>query len=140
MHYAVTKTPDGVVTLMVRAEGDGGMVGDLVCDLHPGDTALGKTYEEWAAEAVLIAPRGQDRTVYVTHPKPKAAPGEEFTVGRPLVASTKQDVPAPVLAITVPDGLVDCERAGNVMLPRGLRLKVTADGEATATKPKKRKR
>jgi hypothetical protein len=40
---------NGVIALMARAEGPGGMIGDLVQQLAPGWRMFGRTYEEWAA-------------------------------------------------------------------------------------------
>lgn len=37
-----------VVMLSVRAEGSG-MLGDMFVDVHPGEIAFGKTYDEWTA-------------------------------------------------------------------------------------------
>jgi hypothetical protein len=42
----LTKSP-GVITLQARAEGQGA-IGDLARDLRPGESAFGKTYEQWA--------------------------------------------------------------------------------------------
>jgi hypothetical protein len=40
---------DGAILLQVRAEGPG-LLGDLVRELRPGDSAFGKSYEEWDQE------------------------------------------------------------------------------------------
>ena len=53
MNVFVTKNPDGTLTLMARAEGDGA-VGDWMYDLAPGQSVLGRTFEEWAAKAPEI--------------------------------------------------------------------------------------
>jgi hypothetical protein len=40
----------GSVVLMARAENSvTGTIGDLVIELHPGESALGKSYAEWDA-------------------------------------------------------------------------------------------
>lgn len=48
MTVFVAKYPEELtIVLLIRAEG-GGRLGDLIQEIHPGDTAFGKTYEEWS--------------------------------------------------------------------------------------------
>lgn len=142
MDIFVTKNPNGILTLMARAEGDG-EIGDFIYDLAPGQSALGKSYDEWAAEAAEVAPRGEPRTLYAANPRTGLAAGDEFATTKPLVATPHREADGPVLVISMPDSMVDCERGGRVLLPRGLKLRVTSiDGDAThvkAVKPKKKR-
>lgn len=49
MTVFVSREPNQeAVVLLVRAEGSS-MLGDLVLDVRPGESALGKSYEQWAA-------------------------------------------------------------------------------------------
>ncbi len=48
MTIFITKLDD-LIILQVRAEGPGGMVGDIVREIGPGEKEFGKTYEEWQA-------------------------------------------------------------------------------------------
>ena len=52
---------DGSIELRVRAEGAGGMKGDSITDVRPGETFAGYTYEElrdMGAGLVNIEPKG----------------------------------------------------------------------------------
>jgi hypothetical protein len=40
---------DGILILRARFESGDGTVGDLTYEVRPGQTSLGKTYEEWKA-------------------------------------------------------------------------------------------
>ncbi len=47
MTIYLTKGP-GYVLLQARAEGEGA-IGDMTAELHPGDKAFGRTFDEWNA-------------------------------------------------------------------------------------------
>jgi hypothetical protein len=52
----------GVIHLLARFEGDGGMVGDAYHAVHPGETFCGVTYAEYYAErAGILLLRGRRR-------------------------------------------------------------------------------
>ncbi len=48
MTIFITKLDD-LIVLHARAEGPGGMVGDITRRVRPGESEFGKTYEEWQA-------------------------------------------------------------------------------------------
>jgi hypothetical protein len=57
MEIYVQKYPaENLIVLMARAESkDGRTVGDMVQEVRPGETTLGRTYEEWlASESTVI--------------------------------------------------------------------------------------
>jgi hypothetical protein len=46
--YIVIYPISGFIELCARAENADGTIGDLVETIRPGESAFGKTYEEWA--------------------------------------------------------------------------------------------
>ena len=44
--YVSVDKENSVVQLMARAEGDG-IIGDFVDEVRPGESAFGRTYDEW---------------------------------------------------------------------------------------------
>jgi hypothetical protein len=49
MTVYVTPEEDAAILIRMRAEGPGGMVGDLVRTARPGKTTMGRPYEFWQA-------------------------------------------------------------------------------------------
>lgn len=143
MKVFALKFPDGMVLLRSRAEGDG-VVGDLVIEVFPGGSALGKSYDEWAAEAVEERPAGAARVLYFENTFGDLAIGDEFAIRTLQVATEAREQSGPVLAATVPAKIAGAMSGGRAVLPRGLKLRVTGiEGDVTyakAVKPKKRRR
>jgi len=48
MPVCMSKT-EGRIYFALRAEGEGGIIGDLFRDIGPGESAFGRSYDEWAA-------------------------------------------------------------------------------------------
>lgn len=45
----ITEKQPGRITMRIRAEGPGGMLGDAIVEVRSGESAFGLTFEQWQA-------------------------------------------------------------------------------------------